>query len=420
MNHIPKSDHELFNSALGISDAADVIAFLVRECAGDHVQHARVQALLVAFAKAEGFMEPGKCPPGWCGGIFERPAEHFKVGPDSIIGPYKLLRKIGEGGVGVVYGAEQMMPVKRKVALKVIKPGMSCREINARFEAERQTLEQMDHPNIVRFFAVGVSLCGRPFLVMELVAGIPVTRFCNANNLSIERRLGLFLDICAAVQHVHLKGVIHRDLNPSNILVVLVEGKPVPKLIDFGIATPCHRALEGETLPAASGRMFGTPQYTSPEQAESGGLTIDTRSDIFSLGVLLYELLTGETPISGAELGAADSEAIPALICAWEPSKPSVAPSLLDPEFSPAAESGHSEAADWIEKIEGDLDEIVLKALAKDRDARYETAHNLAEDLRCYLENEPLLLAPPPLSGPPSQLAFVPARKPATRGCHEG
>ena len=388
------TDREVFDAAMEISCPEERAAYLDRACAGDSELFARVRSLLDAFADASRFMETGKAhglEDDSKTRIVERPREHT----GSIIGNYKLLQEIGDGGFGAVYMAEQQKPVKRRVALKIIKPGMDTREIVARFEAERQALALMEHPNIAQVFDGGTTGTERPYFVMELVKGIPITEFCDKNKLSTSQRLDLFQDVCAAIQHAHQKGIIHRDIKPSNVLVTLHDGVPVPKVIDFGIAKALNQELTEKTLFTAYGQMIGTPLYASPEQAEMSGLDIDTRSDIYSLGALLYELLTGETPISRQELKEAGFERIQKLITEKEPTKPSMAVSQSCRESTTLSDYRQEPPDKLISAIKGDLDWIILKALEKDRNRRYETAAGLAEDIRRCLNNEPVLASPP-------------------------
>src|SRR5262249_41092561 len=282
----------IFLNAAELESAGEKESYLVKACAGDEALRHEVADLLSHHAEAGAFLEPSapRC-------IATVDAAPVAEGPGTVIGPYKLLEQIGEGGFGVVFMAEQTRPVRRKVALKVLKPGMDSRQVVARFEAERQALAIMDHPNIARVFDGGATPSGRPYFVMELVKGVPITEFCDQNQLHPRRRLELFLPVCQAVQHAHQKGIIHRDLKPSNILVVLHDTNPVPKVIDFGIAKALGQELTDKTLFTGFAQMIGTPLYMSPEEAGQSGLDIDTRSDIYSLGVLLYELLTGTTPL---------------------------------------------------------------------------------------------------------------------------
>ena len=317
-------------------------------------------------------------------------------GPGTVIGRYKLLQKIGEGGCGVVYMAEQEEPIKRRVALKVIKLGMDTRQVVARFEAERQALALMDHPNIAKVLDGGTTEGGRPFFVMELVKGIPITRYCDEHRLDTTQRLELFILVCQAVQHAHQKGIVHRDIKPSNILVADHEGVPVPKVIDFGIAkATAGQTLTDKTLFTAFEQFIGTPAYMSPEQAELSGLDIDTRSDIYSLGVLLYELLTGKTPFDAKRLVQAGIEGICHIIREEEPPRPSTRLIALDAaEQTTLARQRQIEPPKWVHLIRGDLDWIVMKCLEKDRNRRYETANGLARDIERHLTNEPVVARP--------------------------
>jgi serine/threonine protein kinase len=296
----------------------------------------------------------------------------------SLIGNYKLLQRIGEGGFGVVYMAEQVEFVHRKVALKIIKAGMDTKQVIARFEAERQALAMMEHPNIARVLDVGETSEGRPYIVMELVKGMPITSYCHQHKLDIDQRIELFLQVCSAVQHAHVKGVIHRDLKPSNLLITLHDGRAVPKIIDFGIAKAMDQRLTDKTLFTRYEHMIGTPAYMSPEQAALSGLDVDTRSDVYSLGVLLYELLAGTAPFNPDTLRDAAFDEMRRIIREDEPPKPSVRLTTLQTgeqsdEHSPSL--SHS-------TVSSDLDWIVMKALEKDRGRRYETAAGLAQDWR--------------------------------------
>ena len=285
----------------------------------------------------------------------------------KIIGNYKLLQKIGEGGFGVVYMAEQSQPVRRKVALKIIKPGMDTRAVVARFEAERQALAMMDHSNIAKVHDGGTTDSGRPYFVMELVKGVPITDYCDKNQLSTEDRLRLFETVCRAVQHAHQKGIIHRDLKPSNVLVTLADGKPVAKVIDFGVAKATTQRLTEKTLFTAFGQMVGTPQYMSPEQAEMSCLDVDTRSDVYSLGVILYELLTGTTPLEAGRLRTAGYAEMQRLIQEDEPPKPSTRLSTSGEQLTIIAKHRSIAPEKLKRQIQGDLDWIVMKSLEKDR-----------------------------------------------------
>jgi eukaryotic-like serine/threonine-protein kinase len=312
------------------------------------------------------------------------------------IGRYKLLERIGEGGFGVVYVAEQKEPVKRRVALKVIKLGMDTRQVVARFEAERQALALMDHANIAKIFDAGATASGRPYFVMELVRGTPITQYCDANHLPPFKRLGLFTQVCRTIQHAHQKGVIHRDIKPSNILVTLHDGVPVVKVIDFGIAKATHADLTEKTVYTQFQQFLGTPAYMSPEQAEMSGLDIDTRSDIYSLGVLLYELLVGMTPFNSRDLLAAGLDEMRRTIRETEPIRPSTRlRGMAEEELTSTAQRRGADAPKLISLLRGDLDWIVMKCLEKDRTRRYETANGLAMDIQRHLDNEPVAARPP-------------------------
>ena len=318
-------------------------------------------------------------------------------GPGSRIGPFTLLRLIGEGGFGDVYEAEQEHPVKRRVALKIIKLGMDTREVIARFDAERQALAMMEHPHIARVLDAGATDSGRPYFAMELVDGEPIARYCDRNRLTIEDRLRLFQQVCEAVQHAHSKGVIHRDLKPNNVLVSTHDGKPFAKVIDFGIAKATSGHLTDKTLATELNQIMGTPLYMSPEQA-AGSADIDTRTDIYSLGVILYELLTGSTPVDAATLRSAVFAEIQRVICQVEPPRPSLRLAQATTTLSGIAAQRASEPRKLTRTVRGELDWIVMKALEKDRKRRYETANGLAMDLRRYLAAEPVLAAPPSAS----------------------
>jgi serine/threonine protein kinase/predicted ester cyclase len=312
------------------------------------------------------------------------------------IGRYKLLKKIGEGGCGVVYMAEQEEPVRRRVALKVIKPGMDTHEVIARFEAERQALALMDHPHIAKVFDGGATATGRPYFVMELVRGLRITEYCDRKNLSTRQRLDLFMQVCQAVQHAHQKGIIHRDLKPSNILVTVNDGVPVPKVIDFGIAKATGQALTDKTFFTAFQQIVGTPAYMSPEQADMTSVDIDTRSDIYSLGVLLYELLTSRTPFNKNELLRAGLEEMLRTIREKEPVRPSARlKTLVTPEQTKVAQQRQTDLPKLINLVRGDLDWIVMKCLEKDRSRRYATTNELVMDVLRHLKSEPLVTGPP-------------------------
>ncbi len=315
-------------------------------------------------------------------------------GPASRIGPYKLLHPIGEGGMGTVFLAEQTEPVQRQVAFKVIKPGMDSRQVIARFEAERQALALMDHPHIAKVYDGGATPSGLPYFVMELVKGVPLTKYCDEHRLTPRQRLELFIPVCRAVQHAHQKGLIHRDLKPSNVLVALYDGKPVPKVIDFGVAKATGGRLTEKTLFTNLGSIVGTLEYMSPEQAEPNQLDVDTRADIYALGVMLYELLTGTTPLERKRLKNAAFQEIVRLIKEEEPPKPSTRLSAAETLPEIAAKRG-IEPKKLSGLVRGDLDWIVMKCLEKDRERRYETANGLARDIERHLHDEPVQASPP-------------------------
>jgi WD40 repeat protein len=313
----------------------------------------------------------------------------------TMIGRYRLLEQIGEGGFGVVYMSEQQEPVQRKVALKIIKPGMDTKEVIARFEAERQALALMDHPNIARVLDAGTTAAGRPYFVMELVRGIPLTDYCDQSGLPLRERLRLFIKVCQAVQHAHQKGVIHRDIKPSNVLVTLHDGEPVPKVIDFGVAKALGQKLTEKTVFTGFQHMIGTPAYMSPEQAALSGLDIDTRADIYSLGVLAYELLTGVTPFDAEAFRRAAVGEIQRLIRETEPLKPSTRLQSLGEKLTEVARQRRTEPGALSRLLRGDLDWIVMRCLEKDRQRRYATASGLAADVTRHLNNEPVVARPP-------------------------
>jgi hypothetical protein len=389
-----KRERAIFEGALELSSAGERRAYLSAACGDDAELRKRVEALLRAHEQAGGFLPEDNPNPGTVRTssallpVTEKPGDR--------IGRYKLREKIGEGGCGVVYVAEQEEPVRRRVALKVIKLGMDTRSVMARFEAERQALAIMDHPNIAKVLDAGATETGRPFFVMELVRGIRITEYCDQKNLSTRDRLDLFIKVCQAVQHAHQKGIIHRDIKPSNILVTLHDGVPVPKIIDFGIAKATEGRLTDLTVYTELNQFIGTPAYMSPEQAEMSGLAIDTRSDIYSLGVLLYELLTSQPPFNPEELLRRGIDEIRRTIREVEPPRPSTRLStLVAASLSDVAHHRHTEAPKLLSLIRGDLDWIVMKCLEKDRARRYETANELALDIGRHLAQEPVTACPP-------------------------
>jgi hypothetical protein len=399
---------ELFCAALELTDPDGRRRFLDHACAGDPPLRASVEAMLAAqsnFEKNFSLHRPALAS-GWqisqalgdlpdLGGRAEAiPPVEEEVG--KRIGAFKLLQKIGEGGCGSVYMAEQELPVRRRVALKIIKLGMDTKNVIARFEAERQALAMMDHPNIARVLDAGATETGRPFFVMELVRGVKITTYCDEHRLDARQRLELFTHICHAIQHAHQKGIIHRDIKPSNVLVTMHDGVPVPKVIDFGIAKAIEGKLTDQTLFTAYEQFVGTPAYMSPEQAEMSGLDVDTRSDIYSLGVLLYELLTSKTPFDQQELLQSGLDEMRRTLREREPHRPSTKlDGLRGEDLTQTAICRQVEPRRLKLLLRGDLDWIVMKALEKDRQRRYQTANGLAMDIQRYLDNEPVIARPP-------------------------
>jgi eukaryotic-like serine/threonine-protein kinase len=382
----------IFHAALDVADAVEREHFIDAQCTGTPALAARVRRLLAEHESADDLLNrtPIATEIQW---------EVARLKPEEAgdrIGLYKLLQQIGEGGFGTVWMAEQEQPVRRRVALKVIKLGMDTKEVIARFEQERQALAMMEHPNIARVFDAGATQHGRPFFVMELVRGVRITDYCDEQQLSTRERIDLFITVCQAVQHAHQKGIIHRDLKPSNILVTINDGEAVPKVIDFGVAKATSGRLTEATLFTQFEQMVGTPLYMSPEQAELTSLDIDTRSDIYSLGVLLYELLTGRTPIDTATMARAGMDEIRRIIREVDPPRPSARVKTLDGnELTTAAKRRHTEGAKLPAALRGDLDWIVMRCLEKDRKRRYETASSLALDLKRHLKNEIVTARPP-------------------------
>jgi serine/threonine protein kinase/tetratricopeptide (TPR) repeat protein len=368
---------------------ADRVAYLDAACGTDTKLRAEVEALLRSHDEAGSMLEQPLFRPGPT--VDETPVVQR---PGTVIGPYKLIEPIGEGGMGTVWMAQQTEPVKRLVAVKLVKAGMDSKQVIARFEAERQALALMDHPNIARVLDAGTTSAGRPYFVMDLVKGVPITRYCDEHRLTPRQRLELFIPVCQAVQHAHQKGIIHRDLKPSNVLVALYDDKPVPKVIDFGVAKAAGQTLTDKTLVTGFGNIVGTLEYMSPEQAEVNQLDIDTRSDIYSLGVLLYELLAGSPPFSRKGLEKAGMLEMLRVIREQEPSKPSTKLSTADGLPTLAANRG-TEPAKLTRLVRGELDWIVMKALEKDRGRRYETANGFAMDVQRYLADDPVLACPP-------------------------
>jgi len=393
-----QSEKAIFDAALRLP-AKERTSYLEKTCGADSPTRQRVAALLAAHPSTHPSTPSG--PSGTVATdddatIGDSVALSSEEAPGDVIGRYKLLEKIGEGGFGLVYVAEQTEPVRRRVALKVIKLGMDTRQVVARFEAERQALALMDHPNIAKVLDAGATDTGRPYFVMEFVKGMKITEYCDRNKLTTLKRLDLFILVCRAIEHAHQKGIIHRDIKPSNILVTLNDGVAVPKVIDFGIAKATQGNLTEKTVHTLADQMIGTPAYMSPEQAEAGGLDIDTRSDIYSLGVLLYELLTGETPLESKNLLARGFDEMRRLIREVEPLLPSIRLHKQKSEEKTSTAKRHgTEAPKLIKMMRGDLDWVVMKCLEKDRTRRYDTVAELTAEIQRFLANEPVTARPP-------------------------
>jgi serine/threonine protein kinase/tetratricopeptide (TPR) repeat protein len=402
----PSLVEDIFLAAVEKATPEERAAYLDEACRSDAELRRRVERLLAAHPKVGDFLEqpPPEAPsPGTPGATVDSapglPETEDYGDPTArvgalLAGKYKLVEAIGEGGMGSVFMAQQTAPVKRAVAVKVVKAGMDSRAVLARFEAERQALAMMDHPHIAKVLDAGTTDGGRPFFVMELVKGTPITRYCDEHRLTPRQRLELFVPVCQAIQHAHQKGIIHRDLKPSNVLVALYDDRPVPKVIDFGVAKAAGQALTDKTLMTGFGALVGTPEYMSPEQASLNNLDIDTRSDVYSLGVLLYELLTGTTPVDKKSLGKAALLEILRIVREVEAPRPSAKLSTIDTLPSVAANRG-TEPAKLSRLMKGELDWLVLKALEKDRTRRYETANGLARDIQRYLADEVVEARPP-------------------------
>jgi eukaryotic-like serine/threonine-protein kinase len=378
----------IFLAALEKESDQERTAYLDHVCGSDGELRQRVERLLRAQPHLGDFLESQAAE--FAAVVIPAPTESI----GSVIGPYKLLQQIGEGGFGLVYMAEQEKPVRRTVALKIIKPGMDTSQVVARFESERQALALMDHPNIAKVLDAGATDSGHPYFVMELVKGVPITEFCDNNHLLPEDRLKLFIDVCHAIQHAHQKGVIHRDIKPTNVMVTLHDGVPVVQVIDFGVAKATVQTMTERTLFTAYGQMVGTPVYMSPEQAEMSSLDVDTRTDVYSLGVLLYELLTGTTPLELERLRKAGYGELQRMIREEEPPRPSTRLSSLKGSATILAGNRGLDVKRLVNLLSGDLDWIVMKALEKDRNRRYDTPGNFAEDVERYLRHEAIVARP--------------------------
>src|SRR4051812_43525907 len=390
MTNVQPDIRAIFCAAVDRQSPAEIAQFLDVACGDDVEIRAQVEGLLDSHREAGMFL--GGTGSGEPVTIDQPVIER----PGTQIDRYKLLEQVGEGGMGVVYVAEQTEPVRRRVALKIIKPGMDTKQVIARFEAERQALAMMDHPNIARVLDAGTTEAGRPYFVMELVRGMPITEYCDKARLSPRQRLELFVDVCQAVQHAHQKGIIHRDLKPSNVMVTTNDGRPIVKVIDFGVAKAVGQQLTERTVYTALTQLVGTPLYMSPEQAELTSNDVDTRSDVYSLGVLLYELLTGQTPFDKERMKTAGFDEMRRIIREEEPPRPSHRISTLNAQASSTISQQRGLDERHLGRVlRGELDWIVMKALEKDRSRRYESASSLAADIQRYLSDEPVLACPP-------------------------
>ena len=391
------NDRELFIAALQLNTSEERAAYLNEACGTDQALRQRIEKLLQRHEESESFLNPDHVERT---AAFElHSTTHHEPRPwkqaGDQIGPFKLLQKLGEGGMGTVWVAEQEKPVKRRVALKLVKAGMDSAEVLRRFEAERQALAMMDHTNIAKVFDAGTNAQGRPYFVMELVKGVPITKYCDEVHASIRDRLDLFIQVCSAVQHAHQKGIIHRDIKPSNVLVAMQDGKPVPKVIDFGVAKALHSKLADKTMYTEIGQVVGTLEYMAPEQAELSAMDIDTRADIYALGVLLYELLTGSTPITRQRMKSAAFAEILRIIKEEEPPKPSTRLSESKESMASVASLRRTDPKHLSSELRGRTRLGGAEGAGEGSYPRYETANGLSRDLQRYLANETVEARPP-------------------------
>jgi serine/threonine protein kinase len=391
---------QIFLAAVEKPDSQELEGYLQEACGRDHDLRKQVDALLRRHEAAGSFLEHPVADERPTGSLAAEPETSPRVAlaleaAGTNIGPYKLVQQLGEGGMGTVWVAEQTEPVKRRVALKLIKPGLDSAQVIRRFEAERQALALMDHTNIAKVFDAGTTLAGRPFFVMELIKGVPITRYCDELHLRVRERLELLIPVCQAIQHAHQKGVIHRDIKPSNVLVSIQDGNPVPKVIDFGVAKALHQRLADTSMYTEIGQIIGTLEYMSPEQAELSALDIDTRADVYALGVLLYELLTGTTPLDKTRLKSAAFVEMLRIIKEVEPPRPSTRLTESKESLPSLAAQRRTEPHRLARDVRGELDWIVMRCLEKDRTRRYESADGLANDIERHLHDEPVEACPP-------------------------